>query len=143
MFPTVSYSSTRGVARFPRLLALIGVDGTNPESESHRVCLPFLVGGVCVFSARPVARVSAAAAAAVAACQVVCQARAGADVVAPSDMMDGRIGAIRDALDAEGFTNVSIMVRTQGRQGRGREVGLRARSLLDGCTLTCNIRTFK
>ncbi|CAN0330769.1 unnamed protein product [Ascophyllum nodosum] len=44
--------------------------------------------------------------------QVVCQARAGADVVAPSDMMDGRIGAIRDALDAEGFTNVSIMAYT-------------------------------
>merc|ERR1712070_355387 len=44
--------------------------------------------------------------------QVVCQARAGADIVAPSDMMDGRVGAIRDALDAEGFTNVSIMAYT-------------------------------
>lgn len=43
--------------------------------------------------------------------QVVCQARAGADVVAPSDMMDGRVGAIRDALDSEGFTDVSILVR--------------------------------
>lgn len=39
----------------------------------------------------------------------VAQARAGADFVAPSDMMDGRIGAIRTALDAEGFTNVGIM----------------------------------
>jgi len=37
------------------------------------------------------------------------QARAGADMVAPSDMMDGRIGAIRQALDTEGFTNVGIL----------------------------------
>ncbi|PWB80401.1 MAG: porphobilinogen synthase [Methylocystaceae bacterium] len=41
--------------------------------------------------------------------QAVNQARAGADVIAPSDMMDGRIGAIRVALDAEGFENVQIM----------------------------------
>ncbi len=39
---------------------------------------------------------------------VVC-ARAGADLVAPSDMMDGRVGAIRRALDAEGFSEVPIM----------------------------------
>ncbi|CAM9946230.1 unnamed protein product, partial [Choristocarpus tenellus] len=44
--------------------------------------------------------------------KVVCQARAGADVVAPSDMMDGRVGAIRDALDSEGFTDVSILAYT-------------------------------
>ena len=37
------------------------------------------------------------------------QARAGADIIAPSDMMDGRIGAIRDALDAGGFQDVAIM----------------------------------
>ena len=36
-------------------------------------------------------------------------AAAGADVVAPSDMMDGRVGAIRSALDQSGFTAVSIM----------------------------------
>ena len=36
-------------------------------------------------------------------------AKAGADVIAPSDMMDGRVGAIREALDEAGFTNVSIM----------------------------------
>lgn len=36
-------------------------------------------------------------------------AAAGADIVAPSDMMDGRIGAIRDELDHEGFTQTSIM----------------------------------
>jgi porphobilinogen synthase len=36
-------------------------------------------------------------------------ARAGADIVAPSDMMDGRIGAIREALDASGFDQTGIM----------------------------------
>ena len=36
-------------------------------------------------------------------------AEAGADVVAPSDMMDGRVGAIRDALDGTGFAHVPIM----------------------------------
>ena len=39
----------------------------------------------------------------------VSQAEAGADIVAPSDMMDGRIAAIRDALDEKNFFNVSIM----------------------------------
>ena len=39
----------------------------------------------------------------------VSQARAGADVVAPSDMMDGRVGAIRRTLDAEGFDRVAIL----------------------------------
>src|SRR3954471_11794470 len=36
-------------------------------------------------------------------------AKAGADLVAPSDMMDGRVGAIRDALDANGFDQTGIM----------------------------------
>ncbi|MCS6777847.1 MAG: porphobilinogen synthase, partial [Chloroherpetonaceae bacterium] len=39
----------------------------------------------------------------------VCYAQAGADVVAPSDMMDGRVNAIRGALDANGFAHVAIM----------------------------------
>ena len=39
----------------------------------------------------------------------VSQAESGADIIAPSDMMDGRVAAIRDALDAKGFLNVSIM----------------------------------
>jgi len=39
----------------------------------------------------------------------VSHARAGADMIAPSDMMDGRIGKIREVLDNEGFKNVSIM----------------------------------
>ena len=41
--------------------------------------------------------------------QALNQARAGADVIAPSDMMDGRVGAIRAALDAAGFEHVQIM----------------------------------
>ncbi|UCE67629.1 MAG: porphobilinogen synthase [Candidatus Zixiibacteriota bacterium] len=36
-------------------------------------------------------------------------ARAGADIVAPSDMMDGRVGAIRNALDDNGFNNIPIL----------------------------------
>ena len=39
----------------------------------------------------------------------VSHARAGADIVAPSDMMDGRVAAIRGALDRDGFTNTPIM----------------------------------
>jgi porphobilinogen synthase len=39
----------------------------------------------------------------------VSHARAGADLVAPSDMMDGRVGAIREALDEEGFSDVPIL----------------------------------
>jgi porphobilinogen synthase len=39
----------------------------------------------------------------------VLQARAGSDILGPSDMMDGRIGFIRDAIDEEGFINTAIM----------------------------------
>lgn len=42
----------------------------------------------------------------------VAQAKAGADIIAPSDMMDGRVQYIREALDENGFTNVSIMSYT-------------------------------
>jgi len=41
--------------------------------------------------------------------QALVQAEAGCDVIAPSDMMDGRVGAIREALDDEGFGDVQIM----------------------------------
>jgi porphobilinogen synthase len=41
--------------------------------------------------------------------QALVQAEAGCDVIAPSDMMDGRVGAIRDALDGAGFERVRIM----------------------------------
>ena len=49
--------------------------------------------------------------------EVMCQmavlhAEAGADIIAPSDMMDGRVGAIRDALDAAGHTDVAILSYT-------------------------------
>jgi porphobilinogen synthase len=41
--------------------------------------------------------------------QALVQAQAGADIIAPSDMMDGRVGAIRSALEAEGHCDVAIM----------------------------------
>jgi len=41
--------------------------------------------------------------------QALSHAQAGADILAPSDMMDGRIGAIREALEAEGFVNTRIL----------------------------------
>jgi porphobilinogen synthase len=41
--------------------------------------------------------------------QALVQAEAGCDIIAPSDMMDGRIGAIREGLDRNGFTHISIM----------------------------------
>jgi len=41
--------------------------------------------------------------------QALVQADAGCDIIAPSDMMDGRVAAIREALDVNGFTDVSIM----------------------------------
>jgi len=44
--------------------------------------------------------------------QAICHAKAGADMVSPSDMMDGRVAAIRGGLDAEGFQDVSILSYT-------------------------------
>jgi porphobilinogen synthase len=44
--------------------------------------------------------------------QAVCHAQAGADIIAPSDMMDGRVRVIRTALDAAGFSHVSILSYT-------------------------------
>jgi porphobilinogen synthase len=44
--------------------------------------------------------------------QALCQAQAGADVIAPSDMMDGRIGALRRTLDDNGFTDTSLLSYT-------------------------------
>jgi porphobilinogen synthase len=41
--------------------------------------------------------------------QALIQAEAGCDIIAPSDMMDGRVGAIRSGLDAKGFSDVQIM----------------------------------
>ncbi|CAD5314750.1 unnamed protein product [Arabidopsis thaliana] len=60
--------------------------------------------------------------------QAVSQARAGADVVCTSEMLDGRVGAVRAALDAEGFQDVSIMSYsvkyTSSLYGRFRKVQL-------------------
>jgi porphobilinogen synthase len=44
--------------------------------------------------------------------QALAHARAGADLVAPSDMMDGRVAALRTTLDAEGFTDTGVMAYT-------------------------------
>src|SRR5690606_38196114 len=44
--------------------------------------------------------------------QALSHARAGADVVAPSDMMDGRIGAIREALEDAGFIHTRILAHS-------------------------------
>lgn len=44
--------------------------------------------------------------------QALCHARAGADIVSPSDMMDGRVQAIRESLDAEGHEATSILAYT-------------------------------
>jgi porphobilinogen synthase len=41
--------------------------------------------------------------------QSLCQAEAGVDIIAPSDMMDGRIGAIRAGLDTQGFTDTALL----------------------------------
>jgi porphobilinogen synthase len=46
------------------------------------------------------------------AAMAVAQAAAGADIVAPSDMMDGRVAALREALDAHGFTETAILAYT-------------------------------
>ena len=59
--------------------------------------------------------------------QAVSHARAGADIVAPSDMMDGRVGAIRDALDEHKFENIAILAYSakycSGFYGPFREAG--------------------
>ncbi|KAJ0230668.1 hypothetical protein HA466_0305380 [Hirschfeldia incana] len=64
--------------------------------------------------------------------QAVSQARAGADVVCTSEMLDGRVGAVRAALDAEGFHHVSIMSYsvkyTSSLYGRFRNVQLDKKS---------------
>ena len=67
--------------------------------------------------------------------QALVQARAGADIVAPSDMMDGRIGAIRDMLDEDGRENVDDpLLRRQVRLGLLRPLSRRGwhRAVLKG-----------
>ncbi len=56
--------------------------------------------------------------------EAVSHAAAGADVVAPSDMMDGRVAALRDALDAEGYATTPIMAYS-AKFARARHPGRR------------------
>lgn len=71
-------------------------------------------------------------------------ARAGADVIAPSDMMDGRVGAVRSALDREGFENVLIMAYSakyaSSFYGPFREAAESAPSFGDRSTYQMDIR---
>jgi hypothetical protein len=74
----------------------------------------------------------------------VSQAEAGADCVSPSDMMDGRVGAIRRALDSAGYTDVSIMSYTGARCACGWArtrlsvcVAVRARAHVCVCMCMC------
>jgi porphobilinogen synthase len=66
--------------------------------------------------------------------QAVTQASAGVDIVAPSDMMDGRIGAIRKALDHQGLIHTAILLRTLPRCSRlvGQSRQERQEKLPDG-----------
>lgn len=79
--------------------------------------------------------------------QAVSQARAGADYVSPSDMMDGRIGAIRDALDSAGFSNVGIMSYSakyaSAFYGPFREALDSAPSSIDGWTVPPDKKTYQ
>jgi len=79
--------------------------------------------------------------------QAVSQAEAGADFVSPSDMMDGRVGAIRDALDAAGFTDVGIMSYSakynSAFYGPFREALDSAPSELEGWTVPSDKATYQ
>lgn len=83
-------------SRWPELLVL--ADTCLCEYTSHGHC--GVVKNECVLN-DPTLNLLARTA--------VSQARAGADIIAPSDMMDGRVAAIRAALDEEGFIDVPIM----------------------------------
>jgi len=83
-------------AAVPRLLVI--TDVCNCEYTTHGHCGPLTGGDVDNdLTLSVLAR------------QALSHAAAGADMVAPSDMMDGRVGAIRGALDAGGYTNLPIM----------------------------------
>ena len=86
-----------GIKReLPRLLVI--TDVCNCEYTSHGHCGKIVNGGVDNDITLGWLAKSA-----------VSHARAGADIVAPSDMMDGRVAAIRTALDSEGFSNTPIL----------------------------------
>ncbi|EGB16659.1 Porphobilinogen synthase [Pseudodesulfovibrio mercurii] len=92
----IQKATRRLKARWPELIVM--ADTCLCEYTSHGHC--GMVQNQCVLN-DPTLNLLARTA--------VSQARAGADVIAPSDMMDGRVAAIRQALDDEGFTDVPIM----------------------------------
>jgi len=82
--------------RFPELLVI--TDLCLCEYTDHGHC--GVIENGCVDNDRTLELLSEAA---------LSQARAGADIIAPSDMMDGRVAAIRSALDGEGFKDKAIL----------------------------------
>jgi porphobilinogen synthase len=85
---------------FPNLLIVSDVCLCEYTSHGHCGVLTGEVGHECVDNDQTLELLSKTA---------VSLANAGADVIAPSDMMDGRVGAIRRALDARGFENVALL----------------------------------
>ena len=87
-------------AELPTLIVITDVCLCEYMSHGHCGITEFHDGVPCVHNDPSVELLAATA---------VSHARAGADIVAPSDMMDGRIGAMRTALDEAGFVNTAIM----------------------------------
>ena len=81
-------------------IPVAAAEGWCPRCLLATAAGPTEAGGRGGVVAPPVEQITAAA---------VLQAAAGSDIIAPSDMMDGRIGVIRSALDANGFQDVAIM----------------------------------
>ena len=91
--------------QLPELLAMSDVCLCEYTDHGHCGVLEEVLGP----DGRTVARVDNDASLELLARTAVSHASAGADIVAPSDMMDGRVGAIRAALDAEGFQDTPIL----------------------------------
>jgi porphobilinogen synthase len=87
-------------ARFPELYVI--TDVCLCEYTDHGHCGPVIGTGIDSY-------IDNDATLALLQKQVITHARAGADMVAPSGMMDGMVGAIRDALDGEGYEKIPIM----------------------------------
>jgi porphobilinogen synthase len=87
-------------ARVPKLLVITDVCLCEYMSHGHCGIAHFEGEHVTVLNDETLDLLARAA---------VSHAQAGADIVAPSDMMDGRVSAIRDALDAAGFENTAVM----------------------------------
>ena len=93
----LSNRATRAIRKAAPGLAIMSDVALDPyNSDGHD---GFVVNGEIVNDATVEALVK----------QALAQAEAGIDIIGPSDMMDGRIGAIRDALEDKGFTNTMIL----------------------------------